>query len=335
MREMVQQHRADTSVELAAALARLRAIEDAAEVIVGATVLPNTKRAFGQDWATWERFCARQGVPATSVSAGLLVAFVTWLAHETPEKAAAAPSTIIRRLSGVLDGWRRHDLVVPRGITKDARRVVTAYERALAEANVKVGRGSAPALTVKDLRRISAALPATLVGRRDRALLVVGFGMAARRSELANLLVEDVTVTEDGLSVVVRHSKTGHRTPAIPWGSDPGTCPVRTWGAWLEASGITAGPAFRSIDRHGNLGERISADGVGAVITRAGELAGLNARLTGHSVRSGLATEARRAGHDAKTIAAQGGWKPNSATLYGYMQIVDRWADNAVKGIGL
>lgn len=48
-----------------------------------------------------------------------------------------------------------------------------------------------------------------------------------------------------------------------------------------------------------------------------------------------MTTEARRAGHGAKTIATQGGWRPNSDELYGYMQIVDRWSDNALKGIGL
>lgn len=321
--------------ELAESMRRLHAIERAAGVIVDATVLPNTKRAFDQDWATWERFCTREGVPPTTVSPGLLVAFTTWLAHTTEDKPASAPSTIMRRLSGVLDGWRRRDLTVPPGITKDARKVITAYVRALAEANLKVGRGSAPALTVKHLRQISAALPRTLTGIRDRAMIVVGFGMAARRSEVANLLVEDITVTDDGLSITVRHSKTGHRSPAVPPGSDAGTCPVRTWLAWCEASGIVTGPAFRSINRHGHLGKTITPASVGRAVTAAGVAAGLDLHLTGHSVRSGLATEARRAGHDAKTIAAQGGWRPNSATLYGYMQIVDRWADNAVKGIGL
>jgi integrase len=321
--------------ELAESDSRLRALEQAADVIVDATVVPNTKRAFDQDWATWEQFCAREGVAAATVSSGLLVAFATWLAHSTGDSPAAAPATITRRLSGVLDGWCRRDLVVPQGITKDARKVITAYQRALAEANIKAGRGAAPALTVPHLRQISAALPDTLAGIRDRAIVVVGFGMAARRSEVANLLVEDVTVTDDGLSIVVRHSKTGHRSPAVPFGTDPGTCPVRTWLAWRTASGIVTGPAFRSIDRHGNLGTKISAHSVGQIVTRAGVLAGLDLHFTGHSVRSGLATEARRAGHDAKTIAAQGGWRPNSATLYGYMQVVDRWSDNAVRGIGL
>jgi len=74
---------------------------------------------------------------------------------------------------------------------------------------------------------------------------------------------------------------------------------------------------------------------IGAVIPRAGERAGLDLRLTGHSVRAGLATEARRAGHDTATIADQGGWARTSTALQDYIRIGDRWTDNALAGIGL
>lgn len=57
--------------------------------------------------------------------------------------------------------------------------------------------------------------------------------------------------------------------------------------------------------------------------------------MTGHSLRAGLATEARRAGHDPRSIAAQGGWSPTSDVLYGYMRTVDQWQDNALDNIGL
>jgi len=124
----------------------------------------------------------------------------------------------------------------------------------------------------------------------------------------------------------------------LPYPSAPTRRPARSapGGAGSLPPQITTGPAFRRIDRHGRLLDAgLSPQAVGDVITRAGERAGLSARLTGHSVRAGLATEARRAGHDAKTIAVQGGWKPNSAVLYDYMRVVDRWSDNAAAGLGL
>lgn len=322
--------------ELALPQLRLRQIEDAADALLGTVVPPNTRRAFDQDWATWREFCGGENIDPHTVSAGLLVAFVTWLAHSRPGSPAQAPATIVRRLAGVLDGWKQAKLDIPHGITADARRIVKAYEKNLNRENIPTGRGSAPALTIRDLRRIIEACPNTVAGIRDKALIVIGFGVAARRSELAALLVSDVKRDPNGLIVTIRDSKTGGRVPVLPPGTDIKTCPVRNWQAWLETSRITEGPAFRRVTRHDRvLGRGMDGASIGAIVTRAGERAALEVRLTGHSMRSGLATEARRAGHDAKTIAQQGGWKANSATLYGYMQIVDRWTDNALKGIGL
>ncbi|WP_020498834.1 hypothetical protein [Sciscionella marina] len=105
----------------------------------------------------------------------------------------------------------------------------------------------------------------------------------------------------------------------------PQTCPVRsshTRHTWKNTFGITEGRAFRSIERRGHLGTGISGEYIGAAITRAGE-------------RAGLATEARRAGHDPVAIGRQGGWSDGSAALLGDMQIADRWDDNALEDIGL
>ncbi|WP_306355907.1 tyrosine-type recombinase/integrase [Nocardia sp. CC213A] len=104
----------------------------------------------------------------------------------------------------------------------------------------------------------------------------------------------------------------------------------------METAGLTTGPLFRPIDRHGNLSDtRLSPRACGEAVTRAAKAAEVPVHLTGHSLRAGLATEARKAGHDVKTIADQGGWNPTSAELYKYLRIVDRWAENATKGIGL
>jgi hypothetical protein len=79
-------------------------------------------------------------------------------------------------------------------------------------------------------------------------LLLLDFAGALRRSELVGLDVADVVEGTDGLTVRLRRSKTDQegagRTVGIPFGSNPVTCPVRAWRAWLEVSGITEGPAF-------------------------------------------------------------------------------------------
>ncbi|WP_051163375.1 site-specific integrase [Nocardia brevicatena] len=231
---------------------------------------------------------------------------------------------------------QHYDIEVPKQTISAARQTLTNYRRQLAEANTPRGRGHASAVTVPQLRRICAALAPKLAGHRDRAIVLLGFTVGARRSDLAGLDVGDVAEHDEGLAVTVRYGKTGAREAAIDRGTNPGTCPVRAVRTWICAAGLTDGPLFRPIDRHGNLSdERMSPRACGEVVTRAGQAAGLHVHLTGHSLRAGLATEARKAGHDVKTIADQGGWNPTSAELYKYIRIVDRWADNATKGIGL
>lgn len=299
------------------------------------TVRDNTRAAFEDDWKRWEEFCAASAgqVLPVEVSSDALVLYAVWLARGTATRKPSAPETIKRRITGVLAGWRRHGLDYPRGVTADARDVVDAYTRQLVEADKPTGRGKAEPLTVKDARRIADAMPPTLVGERDLAIVLLGFAIAARRSELAHLLVTDITPAERGLYVHVRYSKTTPRRPAVLYGQSETTCPVRAWNRWRTSAGIDDGPAFRRIDRHGRMLGEMSGEAIGAVIARAGQCAGL--QLTGHSVRAGLATEARRAGHDTATIADQGGWKRNSAALQEYIRIVDQWTDNALAGIGL
>lgn len=310
---------------------RLAALEHLADEHLDGQRVANTTRSYGDDWKAWTEYTSTLGIPETSATAGALVGFVVAL-----EAQGRAPATIDRRLAGVVVGLRERGVEPSSDARKKARAALKGYERRLAEAAQKRGRGKAPALTVKHLRMVSDACPDTLAGIRDRALITLGFGIAARRSEIAHLLLSDVTEHAEGLEVDIRFSKSGARTVAVPHGSHVGTCPVRSWRAWIERSGITEGPAFRQINRHGNmLDAGLSPEAVGEIVKRAGRRAGIPLNLTGHSVRSGLITESRRAGHDAKTISTQSGHSPNSRVLYGYMHLADRWSDNAVKGIGL
>lgn len=319
--------------ETAARLAALDAVSDQHAAALRPT---NTTRAYGADWRAWLEFTAAKDLPATAASRGTLRAFIAWL-----WESGAAPSTIDRRLAGVVVTLRReHRVTINPDDTRAARELLKDYgRRAAAEQQAPRGRGQAAPLLLPDLRRISAACPDTLDGIRDRALVLLGFAIAGRRSEVAGLLVRDVQDDANGLVVEVRVSKTKPRTVAVPYGSNPLTCPVRAWRAWIGAAGLDDpdGPAFRRVDRHGRLLGGLSGAAAGDVVTRAAARAGVEARLTGHSVRAGLATEARRAGKDRKAIAATTGHVPNSAVLDRYLRTVDRWSndDNALMGIGL
>jgi integrase len=174
-----------------------------------------------------------------------------------------------------------------------------------------VAQTAKTALLTDDVRAMVTTLPDTLLGRRDACLLLLGFASALRRSELVALDVSDVTETTDGLVVTVTHSKTDQegegRQIGIPCGSNPITCPVRTLRAWLDASKIEDGPLFRPIDRHGHLGtERLSDRAVAIVVKRTAQAAGLDPKLVaGHSLRSGMATSAARAGATEAEIMNQ------------------------------
>lgn len=85
---------------------------------------------------------------------------------------------------------------------------------------------------------------------RDRALLLIGFAAALRRSELAALRVDDLLVDAEGLRVFIAASKTDQEatgyTRGLAYGTDPRTCPVRAWQAWLEHRG--SGPTATAAD---------------------------------------------------------------------------------------
>ena len=146
-----------------------------------------------------------------------------------------------------------------------------------------------------------------------RALILLGFAGAFRRSELVGLDVEDCTFGKDGLTVTLGRSKTDQdgagRKIGIPYGSNPETCPVRTMQAWMELAGIGAGPVFRSINRHGQVQpDRLSGIDVARVAKKLAQRAGLDAaKYAGHSLRAGHATSAAIAGASERSIMNQTG----------------------------
>jgi len=179
--------------------------------------------------------------------------------------------------------------------------------------------GSAPsqktAAVVDNVQRMISTLPDTLIGTRDKALLLLGFAGALRRSELVALDVEDVTFEGRGMIITLRHSKTDQEGQGIKkgilYGHNPKTCPVTALKEWLEAAAIVHGPLFRYVDKGSHVyDEGLSAQTVALVVKRAAKTAGLDPKnYSGHSLRAGLATSAASAGVDERTIMKQTGHK--------------------------
>lgn len=146
--------------------------------------------------------------------------------------------------------------------------------------------GKAPLLT-DELKAITALLPDTLASTRDRALLLLGFAGALRRSELVALDVADLTFRSAGLDLQLRRGKTdplgaGTVRP-IPGASDPAACPDAAAKAWLLAARLGEGPLFRGVDRFGRLRPgRLNGASVALVVKRA---ATTWARAQGHTLK--------------------------------------------------
>ena len=157
-----------------------------------------------------------------------------------------------------------------------------------------------------------------LIGVRDRALILLGFAGAFRRSELVALDIEDCAFGKDGLTVTLRRSKTDQdaagRKIGIPYGSNPETCPVRTIQAWIEWAAITSGALFRSLNRHGQVQPaRLSSVDVARVVKKLAERAGLDpAKYAGHSLRAGHATAAAASGASERSDH-EPNWAPKRA----------------------
>jgi len=215
-------------------------------------------------------------------------------------------------------------------------------------------RPKAPTVT-EELRELVAVLPtSTLLGHRDRALLLLGFAGCFRRSEVASLTVTDCVLEPEGLVVILPSSKTDRfgegYVKGVPYGSYEVTCPVRAYQAWLEEAKITEGPVFRPVNRHGTvLPKAITAQVVALVVKRtvaAARAAALKRgklalaehfdpkRYAGHSLRSGFLTSGAEAGVALKDLMDQAAHTRADTTLR-YIKRAGVFRQNAASKVGL
>ena len=210
--------------------------------------------------------------------------------------------------------------------------LVKMVMRGVQRQHGKPQRQAAPILK-EDLTVMLSHTPDNLKGQRDKALLILGFCAALRRSELVGIQAQDLEFNAQGLILTITRSKTdasgtGEKI-AIPYGRGK-ICPVKLVCLWLENSGIENGPLFVSF-RKGNIptGERLSDRAVSDIIKHYAAKAGLNPeRHSGHSLRSGLATSAAMHGVSSWKIRAQTRHK-SDAMLARYIRDGDMFTDNA------
>jgi integrase len=195
-------------------------------------------------------------------------------------------------------------------------------------------------ILVDHLKNILQLIPNTLLGKRDKALLLVGFTSAFRRSEIVALNYEDLEFSREGVIINLRKSKTDQmgegRKVGLPYSRDSKQCPVIALKKWLELAAIKEGAIFRGVNRHSQvLPGRLTDRQVANTVKKYCEIIGLDSTLfSGHSLRSGLATSAAIAGASERQIMAQTGHK-NSAMVRRYIRDAEVFRDNVVSKIGL
>lgn len=315
--------------ELVPAPSALTPLASQAEHYLRASQAENTRRAYASDWRHFLSWCKAAGRGSLPASPETLVLYLSALAQ------TAKTSTLTRRLSAITQA---HQAVGSESPTHHlaVRKLMAGIRREKGTAQT----GKRP-VTTEDLRAMMAMLSSKrILDVRDRALLLLGFAGAFRRSELVGLNVDDLEINREGLIVTIRRSKTDPegqgRRVGIPYGSTPATCPVRALQAWLQILDTHGGPLFQTINRHQQIGrKRLTAQSVALVVKRAATSAGLEAaQLAGHSLRAGLATAAAAAGVSERAIMAQTGHR-SLMTLRKYIREGSLFLENAAAKVGL
>jgi site-specific recombinase XerD len=284
----------------------------AAKSYMDASTATATKKAYASDWAIFTAWCDSKCVESLPATPEVVALFLSAQAREG-KKAA----TIGRRLASISSAHKAVGLDSPASSMP-----VQALLRGIRRKHGCAQDQKTPA-TSEIVREMARSAPNTKSGIRDRALLLLGFAGAFRRSELAALTIEDLGFTPEGVRVSIRRSKTDQegkgQVKAIPFGGL--FCPVRAVKEWLKVSGITEGPLFRSVRKNGVVNDsRLTTKSIGQIVKRAASSIGLDPKdFSGHSLRSGFCTSAAKNGADLFKIMDVTGHK-NLKTLKGYVR---------------
>jgi site-specific recombinase XerD len=258
----------------------------------------NTLRAYRSDFQQYEAWCATNKQPSLPATAELIAKYVDFMATE--HKSA----TIRRRINSLGTIFRLSKKPDP---TKQPE-VVLAIKR----MHRKIGRHQKQAapLTRDILDQLLEQCGSDAKGHRDRVLLMLGYETMRRRSELCNFSFEDLTrIPSRGHAIRLMRSKTDQEgaSKLIPI-SAPLHSRIREWQDANKLEGVI----LRSVDRHGNVGDRLNSGSIGTILNRL--KANLvndvhNCRFSGHSFRVGAAIDLLEAGASLETIMLRGGWQ--------------------------
>lgn len=254
------------------------------QILIDASLADNTHRAYDKAFRAFCKWCDKRrhlGRPARpEVVAEYLADLIS---------AGLRGASLRVHAYAIAHHHRRHNLANP----------IDAYVvRAVMRGSMRL-RGSyvdqKRPLVIEEMARIVEKIPATLRGKRDAAILALGFAGALRRSEIVALKIEDLAFSDQGVVVTIRKSKTdtaGSGTIiAIPNGRV--LKPVAALKEWISVAQITKGPVIRPVYRS-RVVSRFVTPGVVSRILKSyvAEIELEPAFYGSHSMRSGFITSA-------------------------------------------
>ncbi len=285
----------------------------------------NTLKSYSSDWSDFSDWCGYHGVSDLPASPETIVNYINDLADD------AKANTVSRRITAISENH------IAAGCgkdnpTKDGR--VRAAMPAIRREKGTFQHGKAPVL-METLYLLADCFGEDIVSLRDKALILLGFAGAFRRSELVRIQIEELSFSPQGMTVFVPHAKgdqLGHgATIAIPYAPDEEICAVRAVEQWILAAQIQYGPLFRGFKRNLEVRpEQLNDKSVALIVKKYAEMAGFNPNdFAGHSLRRGFATSAAQNDIDALTIMRQTRHK-SEKMVHRYIEQGNIFKDNAL-----
>jgi integrase len=292
---------------------------------------PATLRAYR---AAWHHFCAWCGeagwspLPAAPETVGAYLASLA---------ATHTTSTLVQRLAALSRAHRLANLPWPSAhpsIRNTLRGIQRQYGKPAKQA---------AALATDELRQLVATCDTTPAGQRDRALLLLGYAGALRRSELVAVTHEDLQFTNEGIRLMIPRAKGDQAgrgvSIGIPKGKSAETCPTKALEAWVRTSAIGYGPVFRAIDARGVISTSgLHPDAVRKILAKRAALAGIivpsGERLSPHGLRAGFITQAYVNGARDEQIMDHTRQK-DIRTMRGYVRRAKLVSDSPAHLLGL
>jgi len=274
----------------------------------------NTLRAYQSDFRDFSTFCAKNSFPSIPTQPKIIALYITHLSKSSKFstlKRRIASISVIHKLKGhYLD--TKHPIIMEN--LHGIKRTLGSRQKA-----------KKPIL-INDLKLIIKAIDKEKI--RDKALILLGFAGGFRRSELVNILHEDIEFVSEGIKILIKRSKTDQSgegiIKAIPYFDNNEFCPVLTLKDYIEQ---------KISKKNEDKIFEISDKSVALIIKKYAQKAGLDSsRYAGHSLRSGFATTAAEFGAEERNIMAMTGHK-TTQMVRRYIHEANLFKNNALNKV--